>query len=444
MERLIEAKLLHGGLMRVQEPHLIGRYNAALTAFGLPTTERASFSIDATGYSPEIAADLEDEDYLDTHAVNRRFIILNPDQQNLPIVHVHFSSIIDHMAAFFRDNAKALHMLTLKDVVFGEIEDGTSRVDGIEDVLAIREVEFRVRTGDNLITSARELEALVTRFRAEHDSWQNDDLIADMLGHARKCGDIRRLDMVPRQTHFSQGSFWTKHLGGIYVFHETHDDDDDDDDNDGATVLGWTKRPKFARETDAIARYIALSSVGSVYRFLTAAHCVETVSVDWLRGTRLLEKRIDYLVRAAIARSDPEIDLVAMRRPAVNTWIHANLDALAEDSLFPALTELRRAVMSQKKIAISRVPGALKFTFLRAHPDHPDREVINRLISEYVPFDFVTRYAVNREAFYRDYETYPENLKQFVIHTLTSDDLKEARTTRAQLFGEAPVWHGSH
>ena len=64
-----------------------------------------------------------------------------------------------------------------------------------------------------------------------------------MLGHARKWGDIRRLDMVPRQTHSRQGSFWTKHLGGIYVFHKDRiddnddgndGDDDDDDDEDGA------------------------------------------------------------------------------------------------------------------------------------------------------------------------------------------------------------------
>jgi hypothetical protein len=442
MERLIEARLLHGGLMEIREPHLIGRYNAALEAFGLAPTARDGFSIDATGYSPEIAADLSDENYLDPHAVNRRVIILKPEQRDLPIVHVHFSSIIEHMAAFFHQNARALHVLTLKDVVFGEIEDGTYRVDGIEDVLAIREVEFRLRTADGLISAARELEDMITRFREQPDSWRNQALITAMIDGARKCGDIRRHDVIPRHTHFAQGSFWTKHLGGIYVFRELDDDDDDDDDDDaeGPTVLGWVKRPKFARETKAIDRYIALSSVGSVHRFLSSMKSIETLSNGWLIDTGSLEKRIDYLVRAAIARSDPAVDLVAMRRADINNWIHANFDALTDDGLFPALTELRRAVTSRERIAMSKVPGALKFMLLRARPSHPDREVVNRLISEFVPFDFVTRYAVNREAFYRDYEAWPENMKHFAIHTLTADGNQEARTTRHQLYEEVKPW----
>ena len=78
MKRLLEAELIYGRLMTVNEPHLIGRYNKALKGFGLPETKLEEFDIDMTGFSPQVAAELNDRDYLDPNRVNRRFIILTP------------------------------------------------------------------------------------------------------------------------------------------------------------------------------------------------------------------------------------------------------------------------------------------------------------------------------------------------------------------------------
>ena len=82
MKELIEQGLLFGGLKRIEEPHLRDRYNRALAALRLAPTALASFHIDATGYSPEIAEERGDETYLDPRGVNRLFIILSPEQRN--------------------------------------------------------------------------------------------------------------------------------------------------------------------------------------------------------------------------------------------------------------------------------------------------------------------------------------------------------------------------
>ena len=101
MERLIDNALIYGGLFRVDQPHLVERYNQALEAFDLPRTSCTDFVVDATGYSPEVADDLKDEHYLDPHGVNRRFIILSPEQRNLPVIYMNFSSTADLMRSFF-------------------------------------------------------------------------------------------------------------------------------------------------------------------------------------------------------------------------------------------------------------------------------------------------------------------------------------------------------
>ena len=119
---------MYGGLLPVNQPHMVARYNAALKALGLRETKLKSFSVDATGYSPEIASELDDEFYLDPHGVNRRFIILNPDQGSLPVTNINFSYTTDLVHAFFEENEEALKVLTLKDVVYGEIDNSTYRI----------------------------------------------------------------------------------------------------------------------------------------------------------------------------------------------------------------------------------------------------------------------------------------------------------------------------
>ncbi|WP_031247655.1 DUF6638 family protein [Mesorhizobium sp. LNHC229A00] len=77
---LRDNELIYGRLLTVDEPHLIQRYNKALTAFGLKPTKLKSFQIDRTGFSPDVAEECGDHDYLDPNEVNRRFIILTPSQ----------------------------------------------------------------------------------------------------------------------------------------------------------------------------------------------------------------------------------------------------------------------------------------------------------------------------------------------------------------------------
>ena len=78
MNLLRDNELIYGRLLRIEEPHLVERYNKALAAFGLPPTKQTGFDIDRSGFSPEIAEELGDPHYLDPNQVNRRFIILTP------------------------------------------------------------------------------------------------------------------------------------------------------------------------------------------------------------------------------------------------------------------------------------------------------------------------------------------------------------------------------
>ena len=152
-------------------------------AFGLKPTKLTSFEIDRTGFSPQVAEELGDYQYLDPNEVNRRFIILTPDQIDLPVVHTAFSNTGQLIYEFFAKNSRAIDALTIKDVIYGEIEDSVAKVEDIEDLLSINQVEFRVLSAEDVLGKATELATLVDRLKREPDAWR-DRRHADAHGRA--------------------------------------------------------------------------------------------------------------------------------------------------------------------------------------------------------------------------------------------------------------------
>jgi len=424
MERLIENKLFYGALFVVDQPHLVERYNRALAAFGLKPTELMGFGIDATGFSPEIAIEFGDELYLNPFGINRRFILLSPDQSQLPVISSNFTSTADLMWDFMAANAEALRMLTLKDVVYGEIEDSTLRVETIDDLLSIQQVEFKVHTPDGLVDKAKRLSSLAGRFETAADAWRDEAMISDMLALARDCGDIRRNSMIPKRLHFDHPSYWTGHYNGLYIFQ----------DADGPTVLGLDDTPAFAPDQPAPDWYLPLSDERTVFGFLEESGRLEPFNPSWLASSGLLDLRLDQFVRFEIAQREPDAKVAEMDEIDLKNWIHRNIGTLGSDRAFHFLSAVRRAVANRTAFEFGDIPPGMRFLVHRAQPGHPDKALVNRLISEYVPFDFLTRFVVNKDAFYRDYRGYPEGFRDFVIDTMRAHYIGDKAGFRSKVF----------
>ncbi len=411
MERLIDNALIYGGLKRINQPHLIERYNQALEAFKLPATECSDFVIDATGYSPQVAEDLGDENYLDPTGISRRFIILSPEQMNLPVIYMNFSSTPDLMRRFFTENAEAVKNLTLKDVIFGEIENSTYQIDDIEDILSIKRVNFRLRTHNELLEKSRELTRLVSRFRGTPDAWHDDELLHRMLELAKDCGDIRYNDIVPKRTQFEMQSFWTRHFKGVYVFHDNGTD---------TVVIGDVKTAEPLPGGAYSNRFINIHDHGEILAYLTETGRIEGLDLTWLERSGMLDHRIEIFTRMAMSKALPDTDLVWIGDVATDNWVHNNLAKLNRQPVYRFLSELRKAIRNGLIINPDKISPSQMLTALRATPGHPDAPLVNRFLSEFVPFDFLTRFIVNKLAFYNDYEGFTDLQRDYAVHTITT------------------------
>jgi hypothetical protein len=427
VDLLRDNELIYGRLLPVDEPHLIDRYNKALKAFGLPPTKRTSFEIDRTGFSPQIADELGDPLYLDPNEVNRRFIILTPSQQDLPVVHTAFSNTSQLLYEFFEKNARAIDALTIKDVIYGEIEDSVAKVDDIEDLISINQVEFRVLSAEDVLGKAAELGKLVDRLKQEPDAWRDSAMLEHMVELAKVCGDIRENALVPDQVIFRHNAFWTSHFGGLYVFV----------DPDMTTVISDPTAPGFRRSRPWQVSYLSIRDAERVFRFLASTGRIELPRASWIEASGYLEHRAEMAVRTLIRESEPARDLANVDKVWLQTWIQRNADAINRDGVFPFLNAAKREIAQLGQLRIDEVFPQHRFLVVRAKPDHPDAWLTNRLISDFVPSDFVSRYVFNKQGFYKDYEGWSEPWRRQVVDTLKTTYLKDKDGFRARLYALA-------
>lgn len=424
-ELLRRNELIYGRLLPVGEPHLIERYNKALKAFGLKPTKLKKLEIDRTGFSPQVAEELEDPNYLDPNGVNRRFIILTPDQIDLPVVHTAFSNTGQLIYEFMSRNSRAIDALTIKDVIYGEIEDSVAKVETIEDLLSINQVEFRVLSAEDLVGKAAELGKLVDRLKLEPEAWRDDRLLTRMVELAKVCGDIRENALVPDQVIFRHNAFWTSHFGGLYVFI----------DKNATTVIGDPTAPGFKRSRPWQVSYLSITDADRVFRFLASSGRIELPRASWIERSGYLEHRAEMAIRDIIRHVEPKRDMTSVTKVWLQTWIQTNADLIAREGTFPFLNAAKREIAQYGQLRLEDVRPQQRFLVVRARPDHPDAWLTNRLISDFVRFDLVSRYVFNKQGFYEDYEALTPQWRENVVETLKTTYLADKAAFRERLYG---------
>jgi hypothetical protein len=310
-------------------------------------------------------------------------------------------------------------------VIYGEIEDSVAKVEDIEDLLTINQVQFRVLSAEDVLGKATELATLTDRLKREPDAWRDDGMLHRMVELAKVCGDIRENALVPDQVIFRHNAFWTSHFGGTYVFI----------DPNSTTVIANPSAPGFRRSRPWQVSYLATNDADRVFRFLAETGRIELPRASWLETSGYLEHRAEMAIRSLIRDNDPQADLTKADKVWLQTWIARNADLINQDGVFPFLNATKREVAQTGRVKIDEVFPQHRFLIVRAKPDHPDAWLTNRLISDFVPSDFVSRYVFNKQTFYKDYEGFSDNWRQQVVEVLKSTYLKDRTGFRLRLYG---------
>ena len=87
---------------------------------------------------------------------------------------------------------------------------------------------------------------------------------------------------------------------------------------------------------------------------------------------------------------------------------------------FNLLSSLRNTALRRSDPNELKLSAEMQLMVSRADPAHPDYQLVNRFLSEFVPFDFLVRFIVNKHSFYQDYETWNDNKKDHAVRVITS------------------------
>ncbi|SMR81631.1 hypothetical protein SAMN04488030_2101 [Aliiroseovarius halocynthiae] len=420
MKRLIQRGLMFGNLIRVDSPALIERYNRALKGLAGKQTKLKEFHIDVSGFSPEIGEEFKDPLYLNPNGCNRQFIILTVDQKKAPLLGAMFSTSRGILRQFIADNEAKLFALTAHDAVAGELMNSVYDISDPARLFDIRKIVIEADTTQSHVKNARELAEKIDHFQTAPNAWYDDDLIAQMIDLARETGDVTKVPVDLGVQEYEQGNFWTAHFGGLYIFRDV--------ESPCVVVSGDKDRmERFPR-----LPFIDTTEPNRIASFLRKNDLVEPlVSSRGEVGARILRQKMEFILVDAATSAGMELGDMSSR-----TLRHV-AQRMGRDlpQAFHGLAALVRWAEAggQWPRIDSRHPAY--FYTLRARPDHPDRDLINRLLSELAPMDFRQLFICHKELFYASYATWPDEKREFVAEFLHRDYMANKAGARDKLFG---------
>lgn len=423
MKRLITKGLMYGNLIRIDAPALVERYNRALKQLAGRQTKLTEFHIDLAGFSPEVADELGDELYLNPKGCNRQFILLSTEQKEAPLLNAQFSNWRSILTRFIEANEAQLFSLTARDAVAGELEDSVYEVDTPVRLFDFNRITVLADTTGAHVAEAAKLATLIERFRKEPDAWWDDVLIAQMIGLAKKTGDVTRQPVVLGATQFETPDFWTSHFGGVYLFRSV--------DHPALISVG----PREGLGALPIKQVFDLTQRNEVAKFLEMNGLAEPIVRA--RGTdagAILRQKMDFILVEAAASLG--LDAGAGTTRAALRAVAQTLGARLPEE-FQGLAALLRWVEAGGPWPRMDSRHAAYFYSLRA-AQGPNRDLVNMLLAELAPLDLRQLFICHKALFYRLYATWPETKRAYVADFLEREYQIDKAGARAQLFGPEP------
>ena len=422
MKRLIAAGLMFGNLIEVSSPALIERYNRALKHLTGKTTALKDFHIDLSGYSPEIGDELKDDLYLNPNGANRQFILLTTAQKDAPLLNIKFSTSRGILTQFIETNEAQLFALTARDAVAGELQNSVYEFTSPAQLLDARKITVEADTIGGHVADAGKLATLIERFRQEPDGWRDDVLIADMIGLAKKTGDVTRVPIALPAMVFAQANFWTSHFGGLYLFSDLP--------QPGLIAA----MPKQSLGVVAMNPVMDLTERNRIADWLERNALTEPiVQARGMDAGAVLRQKMDFIL--VDAADGLGLEIGDARRTELRKIANRLGSALPEE--FKGLAAVLRWVEGAGDWPRITSEHPSYFYTLRARAGK-DRDLVNMLLSELAPLDVRQMFIVHKELFYAHYATWSDRKKTYVAEFLAREYQVDKDGARAALFGPEP------
>lgn len=150
----------------------------------------------------------------------------------------------------------------------------------------------------------------------------------------------------------------------------------------------------------------------------------------------IMDIRFGIFCRLQMSLQNTALEPSAVTDVEIGNWVHKNLSRLKKSKVFRQRHELHRVVLNGSQPDTASFDAEMMLMSVRANPDHDDCLLVNRFLSEFVPYDFLTWFIFNKQAFCRDYETFSDTHREYAVRLTTAVCFSDKQELWSALFEE--------
>ncbi|GGW62928.1 hypothetical protein DFQ11_102325 [Winogradskyella epiphytica] len=410
MNKLEEAKLYRSELIPISGK-LIERYNKCLKTLGFTETNLTSFFIDGIGWSPEVAEEKKNMHYLNHGDANPHGIIITPLQKGKPVYLPFHSFDKEMMQHVFRTHGAKINDITRDSAVCIDFDQNIDVFYEPLDVLKYDNVDITFRLIDNLEQVQKDQLYLVEKFNRD-TNFIDENIHQELLNSARTYGDLRERDLDLHPLNFTTGSFYTRAFDGVYLLRDFI-------------------KPIVIFESEASYKEAIKDTIHDVLIY----HISQPELVAKLKDHIIIECDLEHMVSTSTYERVKKYELAQFLKETQ----HPIKDILNDKVLFKSYLnkidiESRKRVMSVElyleKLERSnayKIEDIVDQEFYFAlHQPHSSlsaehRDLIHKLLINIAPLDVLFLYWYDKEQFYKNYETWDDSFKDWVIERIRNN-----------------------
>ena len=410
MQKLKEANLYRSELIPVSGK-LVERYNKCLKTLGFKETKLKSFSIDGVGWSPEVADEKKDIQYLNHGDANPHGIIISPLQKGKPVYLPFHSFDREMMQHIFRTHGRKINDITRDSAICIDFDQNIDVFYEPLDILKYDDVSITFRLIDNLEDKQKKQERLIHKFRSGNN-FIDESIHQELLESAKAYGDLRNRDLSLHALHFSTGSFYTRAFDGVYLLRDFI-------------------KPILVFESKEVYKEAIKDTVHDVLIY----HISQPELIDKLKDHIIIECDLEYMVKTAnyerikkfelyknLKESEHPIKDILSRKALFKSYLN-KIDIKARKQVMGVELYLDKLERSNSYKIEDMVDDAMYFALHQPHSSlsAEHRDLIHRLLINIAPKDVLFLYWYDKEQFYKSYETWDDSFKDWVIETISNN-----------------------
>ncbi len=410
MKKLKAANLYRGELIPISGK-LVTRYNQCLTKLGFTKTKLKAFSIDGIGWSPEIAEEKGEIHYLNNGEANLHGIIISPLQKGKPVYAPFHSFDREMMLEIFKTHGDKINNITRDSAICIDFDQDIDAFYEPLDILKYEKILISFHLINDLDKARKEQLALIETFK-QGTNFIDEGLHQKLLESAKVHGDLRNRDVELSEIHFVSNSFYTKAFGGMYVLRDFV-----------APIVVFEEQKSYK---EAIKDTVHDVMIYHIEQHELMNQLRDHVIIDYDLDSEVKTKRYERIKKYIFSQH-------------LKKTQHPIKDILSEPLLFKSYLnkidiEARKKVMSvERYLEKSEISNEYKIAdlvdqkmFHALHSPHSSLEpkhqdLIWKLLVNVSPKDMLFLYWYDKEAFYDQFKTWDESMKDWVIDTIRNN-----------------------